>query len=272
MPDFRVSDTAPEHPKLRSAGLAAAGLWSMAGGYAMRELTNGWVPDYWVQTWPGGKRHAAILVKVGLWIREQRHGIDGYTFHDWDGYQRSAEQINDERERGRQRAARSYRRQQSHGESSPKSQRRDTEGSSQNLHDSLSLSLSLSPGGYVGGESSGSQREPQRNAPPNIDQPLTSENGTRPPPGQRPPDRCDQHRNDPNPPNCGPCADHRRNAERWDEKQTQRRRDDQLAVRECQWCDTDGWRIDPRNRHRGPLRTRCDHTPMSPEQLAELAS
>jgi hypothetical protein len=93
MPDFRVAETAPEHPKLRAAGLAAAGLWSLAGGYAMRELTDGWVPDYWVKSWPSGKKHAATLVKVGLWTLAERNGAPGYEFHDWTDYQRTAEQI-----------------------------------------------------------------------------------------------------------------------------------------------------------------------------------
>jgi 5-methylcytosine-specific restriction endonuclease McrA len=97
MPDFRIADSAPEHPKLRQAGLAATGLWSLAGGWAMRELTDGWVPEYWIKSWPSGKKHAATLVKVGLWSPETRNGIPGYIYHDWDDYQRSSAQIVAER-------------------------------------------------------------------------------------------------------------------------------------------------------------------------------
>lgn len=98
MPDFRVADTAPEHPKLRAVGLPAIGLWAAAGAYAMRELTDGWVPEYWVLTWPGAKRHAAALVGIGLWERKPNdHGMPGYQFHDWSDYQRSAEQLATER-------------------------------------------------------------------------------------------------------------------------------------------------------------------------------
>lgn len=105
MPDFRVADTAPEHPKLRAAGLAAAGLWSMAGAWAMRELTDGWVPDYWVASWPSGRRAATTLVKVGLWYREQRRGIDGYVYHDWEGYQRLAAEFEEAAEQKRRVSA-----------------------------------------------------------------------------------------------------------------------------------------------------------------------
>lgn len=116
MPDFRVADTAPEHPKLRAAGLAAFGLWAAAGAYAMRELTDGWVPDYWIQTWPAGKRQASALVRVGLWRNEPRHGMPGYRFHDWDEYQRPAEKIHEDRRKGRERAAKSRRTGQRSGE------------------------------------------------------------------------------------------------------------------------------------------------------------
>lgn len=105
MPDFRIDETAPEHPKLRAAGLAAAGLWAMAGAHSMKEGTDGWVPAYWVGTWPSGKRYANTLVKVGLWTVEARNGIQGYRFHDFLDYQRSAKKIEEEREKAQQRMA-----------------------------------------------------------------------------------------------------------------------------------------------------------------------
>jgi hypothetical protein len=107
VPDFRVADTAPEHPKLRAAGLAAAGLWSLAGAWSMRELTDGWVPEYWVASWPQGSKQAAALVRVGLWRKERRSGIDGYRFHDFLDYQRASEQFHGERAKARERAAKS---------------------------------------------------------------------------------------------------------------------------------------------------------------------
>lgn len=105
MPDFRIAESAAEHRKLRAAGLPAAGLWSLAGAWAMRELTDGWVPAYWVASWPGGMKHARTLVSVGLWYAEERDRIPGYVFHDWPDYQRSAEQVEHERQRARDRMA-----------------------------------------------------------------------------------------------------------------------------------------------------------------------
>lgn len=144
MPDFRVAETAPEHPKLRAAGIAAAGLWSMAGAYSMgaAQLTDGWVPDHWVQAWPGGKKAAAKLVEVGLWMRETRRGMSGYRFHDWHDVQRSVSQIEDERAAARERARKS--RSKSGRTSGARSEER-----APHVPDSLSLSLSLSPDGDI---------------------------------------------------------------------------------------------------------------------------
>ncbi|MGH7606547.1 MAG: hypothetical protein ACREME_04325, partial [Gemmatimonadales bacterium] len=107
MPDFRIAETAPEHPKLRAAGPAAIGLWAMAGAYAMgtAQMTDGWVPAYWVATWTSGNRLANKLVKVGLWTKEDRNGVPGYQFHDWFDIQRSREGIEDEKRKARERMA-----------------------------------------------------------------------------------------------------------------------------------------------------------------------
>lgn len=262
MPDFRVADSAPEHRKLRAAGLPAAGLWSMAGAWAMRELTDGWVPRYWVASWPGGTRHARTLVSVGLWRPEQRDGIPGYAFHDWPEYQRSAEQVEQERQKARDRMAAARARARPVTEPGPQSERssptrsaehranhdrtfdRSSSERAANVHDSLSLSLS--PGGYVQGESSGEQTRARATSPQNTpDEPLTS--------ASRPPGRCAEHaavERDPGP--CGGCAAARQRAERWDVERSrnqasqhsaqahQRAGDREHAVAACGMCNGHG--------------------------------
>jgi hypothetical protein len=250
VPDFRVADTAPEHPKLRAAGLAGFGLWSAAGGYAMRELTDGWVPDYWVQTWPGAKAAARRLIEVGLWVAEPGPlGQPGYRFRDWLDYQRSAAQIEEEKQRARDRAAKSY------AKRAPNLHRRSGEASPDLRN---SLSLSLSPSGSSGGVSLDSTSEVDQEPP------------TRNPPNGRPADRCSKHLGTDHDGACRACASARELAERWDADTARRR---VMAARGCQWCDAEGWRIDPANRHRGPLHPgrRCDHTPLTPEMLGASA-
>lgn len=254
MPDFRVDDTAPEHPKLRAAGLAAAGLWAMAGGYSAREYTDGWVPDYWVATWPSGKRQAATLVKVGLWRAEARNGIAGYAFHDWLDYQRAAAKLKEDQRKARERMAaiRSGIPKQSTADSSSpdvrpnKSRtfaRTGTERSDEraaNVRDSLTLTHS----GQVGGVPYGTPHAREEKPPPKA---PTSEN--------RPAERCDQHADldgDPGP--CRGCRDARIAAERWDSDAARRLTEQRstearqraearaLAIANCQLCDDDGYR------------------------------
>ncbi|MGH3834166.1 MAG: HNH endonuclease [Pseudonocardiaceae bacterium] len=344
MPDFRVADTAPEHQKLRAAGLAAAGLWALAGAYAMRELTDGWVPAYWVTTWPSGKRHAATLMKVGLWTAGERNGMPGYLFHDWQHYQRTAEQLAVDRTTAVTRRA-------LHGDAALLAavKRRDRDrcrycGREVNWSDRRSpaggtydhvipipaggvntldgvvvacrgcnvrkrsrtpaqagMTLLPPPGDLLAGtdpEQNRTRTEPDlnqigsgsvlrnphphpRNGRVGGDRPASNARNARneappalPTSENRPPERCTQHREldtDTDPGPCRGCMKAREHAQQWDKDTTRQRTVD---VRACTWCDTEGWRIDPRHKHRGPLSpgVRCDHTAWSPEQSAEVAS
>lgn len=172
MPDFRVADTAPEHPKLRVAGLAAAGLWSLAGAWSMRELTDGWVPEYWTHGWPQGPRNAAVLVEVGLWQPEERHGLPGYRFRDWTDYQRPADKIREERSKAADRAAKSRARAAERNGARSNATSRDTRSTTHTAaqphatresHDSLPLPL---PPGGPGGRKSHLPRARTRSPPP----------------------------------------------------------------------------------------------------------
>jgi hypothetical protein len=77
----------------------------------------------------------------------------------------------------------------------------------------------------------------------------------------RPHERCAKHRADDTEPGpCRGCKQTRERAEQWDRDTAQKRR---MAIRECEWCDAEGWRIDPRHKYRGPITpaVRCDHSP-----------
>lgn len=221
VPDFRVADTAPEHPKLRAVGLPAIGLWAAAGAYAMRELTDGWVPEYWVLTWPGAKRHAAALVGIGLWERETRTGIPGYRFRDWFDYQRPASKIHEEREKGKERARRSRER------SGERAASRDTDVRSES-HDSRALTRALTPQGSSRGGSSSTERGQDRNAP----RPRCPEHAQLPP--------------DERAPACGACKRLRIEAEQQVVDQAERaaaeRAERRSCIDSCPDCDDNGMR------------------------------
>lgn len=99
MPWFKVDDTLGSHPKARAAGLAAMGLWVTAGAWSSQHLTEGFVPDWYVKSWPSGQKRAANLVESGLWI-----AVDsGYRFHQWEERQPTKEQVESERAAARER-------------------------------------------------------------------------------------------------------------------------------------------------------------------------
>jgi hypothetical protein len=79
-----MGDEEPADDRFRAAGIAASGLYHMAGAQCMREVRNQrdplpaqwFIPDHWVRGWPSGPRTASRLVQVGLWER-----VDGgYRF------------------------------------------------------------------------------------------------------------------------------------------------------------------------------------------------
>lgn len=99
---FKVDDTLGSHPKARAAGLAAMGLWVTAGAWSSQHLTEGFVPDWYVNSWPSGQKRAANLVQSGLWIEAEA----GFIFHQWEERNPSKEQVEAERAAARERQRR----------------------------------------------------------------------------------------------------------------------------------------------------------------------
>lgn len=106
MPYFKVDDQLHSHPKARRAGLAAMGLWTVAGSHCMPYKSDGFVPDWFVTSWPQGRKLAGQLVDAGLWSPAERDGEQGWQFHDWDDIQLTAEEIEADREYARARQRR----------------------------------------------------------------------------------------------------------------------------------------------------------------------
>lgn len=79
MPWFTVDDGFADHPKVIRCSLAAIGLWTKAGSWCAKHLTDGAVPGAMLRVWGGTPRHAAELVEAGLWLRAG----GGYQFHQW---------------------------------------------------------------------------------------------------------------------------------------------------------------------------------------------
>lgn len=84
---FKVDDQFHEHAKVRRTGpdVAAIGVWTLSGSWAGDNRSDGFVPESVVKRWTGSwRKHAATLVRVGLWESTEVDGERGWVFHDWD--------------------------------------------------------------------------------------------------------------------------------------------------------------------------------------------
>lgn len=92
----KLDDKLHNHHKARKAGVDALGLWAVCLSYCGDQLTDGWVPEWYVQTWlPGrkGQQVAARLVRAGLWHTAEIDGEPGWVFHDYLDWNPSREQV-----------------------------------------------------------------------------------------------------------------------------------------------------------------------------------
>jgi hypothetical protein len=114
MPFFNVDDQLHGHPKARAAGLAAIGLWTLAGSHCRAYKSDGNVPAWFVAGQPQGARLAARLVAANMW-HAPGHDCDecpepaepdGWIFHDWLDVNTSAEEVERQREQNRKRQRR----------------------------------------------------------------------------------------------------------------------------------------------------------------------
>lgn len=229
MPHFRVDDGLDSHPKIERAGDDAIGMWTRAGSWSMRYLTDGFVPEWWVKKQPNGTRKARKLVAAGLWIDgQQRDNERGYQFHDFvgPGRQDSREKIEADRELARKR------KQKSRGMSQQESLEESHRDNPRDRHRESHQESRRSPG-YT-----------QPN-PTQVSTPVETSGGdltkaTREPPSPH----CPKHPGGTDHP-CGACADARRTRQDWDAGHANDRTNALGAfwaeVRACPDCDERGY-------------------------------
>jgi len=102
---FRIDDSFGSHPKVlgipRKDRPAAIGLWTLAGVWCARNLTDGFLGTHMIDELGVPKKYATILVTAGLW--EPVAG--GYQFHDWTDHQPSRAEVEQRRREDRERKA-----------------------------------------------------------------------------------------------------------------------------------------------------------------------
>jgi len=99
MPWFKVDDGFHGHPKVVELSLSAVGLWTLAGSWSAKYLTDGAVSLRTVQRLGGSIEDANELVAVGLWLQD---GED-YQFKDWSDYQPLKDAVEAERSAAQER-------------------------------------------------------------------------------------------------------------------------------------------------------------------------
>jgi hypothetical protein len=191
---FQVDPDFYDHPKTIDASDAAVALWTRAGSYSTAKLLDGFVPENALALLSKVPDEAAAeLVGRRLWRRVK----GGYRFHQWEARNLTRARVEADKESDRERkrrereAARQNAKPQVNGHVVHPDSVPDSAGIPPGVHP-LSVSVSLS------GSVSGSGRE------------------------TRPPAKCPEHVNIRNPPDCGRCADARREADAWDAESNER--------------------------------------------------
>lgn len=99
MPWFNVDDGfANSKPVLkipRRYRCAAIGLWTLAGSWSAKELTDGFIPEEAIEEFAGTPQLTEHLVRAGLWKRVE----DGWQFEGWAKWQKTKEKVLAYRER-----------------------------------------------------------------------------------------------------------------------------------------------------------------------------
>ncbi|MGH3627847.1 MAG: hypothetical protein ACRDRL_10470 [Sciscionella sp.] len=226
MPWFKVDDSFYDHPKIFDAPDCAVALWTRAGAWSARNLTDGFVPAKLpARLCDDPDTAIGQLVDRGVWRRTKA----GYQFHDWSEYQPTAETVRDLR----QKRADAGRKGGLAGKTGKQNGSKTQASASHFAKQNGTPSRPVLSSGYLEGVSPDSTAREKR-----------------------PPDKCSKHENDPDPPNCRACADTRRAAETFDEHQ---RMATVMTARACPRCDTDGWRFAPGRRVVATPYVKCDH-------------
>jgi hypothetical protein len=103
---FSVDDGFADHPKVvrlqaMEGWQSAIALWSLAGSWCSKHLTDGAVPPAMVTRLGATAREADMLVEAGLWERS----AEGFQFHDWLGCNPSRADVLERRRKTNERVS-----------------------------------------------------------------------------------------------------------------------------------------------------------------------
>jgi hypothetical protein len=104
---FKIDDGFSDHRKVIALQQSkhwkgALALWTLAGSWCSRHLSDGFVPAPVVTRLGASPQEAGALVAVGLWTEAE----GGYQFHGWDEHNPSREHVEAKRAAQRERVTR----------------------------------------------------------------------------------------------------------------------------------------------------------------------
>lgn len=228
---FKVDDTFYDHPKIFDAPDCAVALWTRAGTWSARNLTDGFVPAGMpARLCDDPDTAVGQLLTRGLWKKAR----GGYQFHDWAEYQPSAESVKTLREKradaGRRGGRAKAENRLDHSVTTDPTMRTGGVTAQSRTHGNASTSEYGSGSKQTAGKAlaSASPGAKQNAAPTRPDPKIfRGDVGDPPTPGVRelpPPSKCPDHEHLDEPPPCGHCGDLRRARTRWEVADSERRR------------------------------------------------
>jgi len=267
---FKVDDGFYSHPKMFDAPDAAVALWTRAGSWSARNLSDGFVPAGIPARLCGDPETAVEeLINRGVWRRAR----GGYQFHDWHDYNPSKEKVLDDRakdaeKKRRMRAELARKRRSPRPRGTPSGLPRDSRGDAPRDSPSSRPGVPPSSGPPEGAAAAGGSAPPGELTAEQIE---TNRRGVaaaraaldgRDPAADRPP-RCPAH--DALPPDdvpaCGDCA---RLGRDWRALRSRQNRAEARNRRLCPLCDAAGRVLAPDGQTALP-HVPCRHPGTAPE-------
>lgn len=209
---FKIDDSFYDHPKVYDAPDCALALWTRAGTWSARNLTDGFVPTGMpTRLCDDPERAVKELLDRGLWKRAR----NGYRFHDWSHYQPTKEEALAGRDGMSSGGSLGNHRRWHLGQGKKNPTCRYCQGKQDRVQDRPTDRV---PDGLPDAD----PNPPARPVPALSGGRSSSTTYDRA--GEPPSPRCEEHQALEDPPPCGRCADARRARTRWDLADAERRR------------------------------------------------
>lgn len=222
---FKIDDSFYDHPKVFDAPDCAVALWTRAGTWSARNLTDGFVPAGMPARFcDDPERGVRELITRGLWKRTK----GGYVFHDWSVYQPTKEEVIAGRDEMSSGGSLGNHRRWHLGKGKKNASCRYCQGK----QDRVTNRVPDRVGDGIPESPPNPPARPGQSLGGALGDPLT--------PREEPPSKCPEHEHLAEAPPCGRCADLRRARTRWEMAEAER-------IRTAAKC----------RRHRGQLADNC---------------